>query len=93
MVKKKTNILAQELKKALENKKVVIGSERTIKLLKKGLLKKVIISKNCNERVVKLIEHYAKISSVEIKKTIYTSEKLGALCKKPFLIAVLGILE
>ncbi len=83
----------QELKKLLEEKKLVLGTDRTVKLLKRGGLKKVVVSKNCPEQVLKVLERYTSISGVELQKVGYTNERLGTLCKKPFLISVIGVLK
>ncbi len=81
-----------ELKKLSETKKLVLGTERNLKLVKKGLgLKKIIIAKNCNPQTVKLLERYSKISGLELEISTLTNEKLGTLCKKPFLVSVIGI--
>ncbi|PIN81069.1 50S ribosomal protein L30e [Candidatus Woesearchaeota archaeon CG10_big_fil_rev_8_21_14_0_10_30_7] len=93
MAKKKTIPFLQELKKLLETKKLVLGSERTIKLLKKNMLKKVILTINCDLKTLARIEKYAELSKVELQKTNYTNERLGTLCKKPFSISVIGVLE
>ncbi|MCS7121978.1 MAG: 50S ribosomal protein L30e [Archaeoglobaceae archaeon] len=74
---------------ALRSGKYLLGSRRTIKALKSGKAKAVIIAKNCPEKFL-----------VEIKKfntPIYTFEgtnmELGAKFGKPFSVAALVILE
>lgn len=89
-----TQTTGPELKKLSETKKLVLGTERNLKLLKRGSqLKKVIIAKNCNIRTVKLIERYSKISGIELEISTLTNEKLGTLCKKPFLVSVIGVAQ
>jgi len=78
-----------EIKKLLGTKKLIIGSERTLKLLKTGKLAKVVIAKNTNKKMKDDIEYYG--SEVEIIQTEKTNEELGVLCKKPFPISVLGV--
>ena len=82
-----------EIKKALENKKAIIGTDRVIKLLKQGLLKKVFVSLNCPKEIKESINYYKSISGVEVVELEKDSEELGVLCKKPFTISVLGILK
>lgn len=78
-----------EIKKLLGSKKLIIGSDRTFKLLKTGKLTKVVIAKNANKKMKDDIEYYG--SQVEIIQTEKTNEELGVLCKKPFAISVLGV--
>lgn len=81
----------KELSEALKSKKLVFGSERTIKLLKNDKLSKIFIAKNCNEETVKEIEKYAKLNEVNIIKLEMNNEEVGAFCKKPFSISVLSL--
>ena len=92
MPRKKT-ITSTEIKKLIKAKKLVIGTERTIKNLKLGKVEKVLISSNCSESTLKDLTHYAKLSKTEIIKVNYLNEELGAMCKKPFSISVLSILK
>ena len=74
------------LKKALENKKLIIGTSSTIKALKLGKPSEVYITANCPEDVKDRIKSYAKelnISCVELKET---NVELGSICKKSFAI-------
>lgn len=80
-----------ELSEALKKKKIIIGKDRTLKLLKNDKLSKVFISNNCEEKTKEDIEHYAKINKVNVVKLNMTNEEVGAFCKKPFSISVLGL--
>ena len=77
------------VKSSLENN--VYGTERTIKMLKKGELKYVVVSKNAPESIVNDINHYAAIAGVEVHRVDMDNTELGALCKKPFSVSVLGV--
>lgn len=80
-----------DFQKIIKNKDVVFGTELVIKGLKTGSLSKVWISSNCPDDVIQSIEHYSKISKVEIVKLETPNDELGTLCKKPFSISVLGV--
>lgn len=86
-------IRASEVKKMLKEGKVVIGTERTLKSLKKGEVEKVIITDNCDEKILDDIKHYGSLSDVEILRIGLPNEELGIICKKPFAISVLSILK
>lgn len=75
-----------EIRKLLGTDKLIIGTERTIKALKKDELVKVIVSKNCSEKVRSQLKGKAEIVEAD-----ENNEELGVLCKKPFRIALLGI--
>jgi large subunit ribosomal protein L30e len=74
------------LKKAIKDKKLTIGTERTIKTLKNGKLKEVFMASNCPEEIKKQVRNYAKIAKVELTELEETNEELGTMCKKPFSI-------
>ncbi len=80
---------SEQLKKALEKEKMVFGSERTIKKLKRGNVKKVFLASNCKKEIKEKIEHYAKLINVEVISLKMNNEELGVFCKKPFFIGVL----
>ena len=92
MPKKKT-ITSTEIKSLIKTKKIIIGSERTIKNLKLGKVEKVLISSNCSESMINNLTYYAKLSNTEVIKLDYTNEEIGVICKKPFSISVLSILK
>ena len=80
-----------DIKKDLQGKDIVIGTERTLKELKKGGINKVYVSKNCREDTNEDIEHYAQIQKAEFIVVKENNEELGVMCKKPFPISVIGI--
>lgn len=86
-------LTSAELKKLLKEKKMLIGTERTIKNLKLGKVDKVIITSNCPEKVQKDIKYYADLGKAAILKIRCPNEELGIICKKPFAISVLSTLK
>jgi len=79
-----------ELDDAIKEEKLVIGVDRTLKLLKSEKLKKIFISNNCDEEVRKKIKKYAEIAKIEVVELKIDNIELGARCKKPFAISVLS---
>ena len=92
MARKKA-ITPTEIKKLIKAKKLVIGTDKTIKNLKLGKVEKVLISSNCPESVINDLERYAQLSKFEIIKLDYPNDELGVICKKLFSISVLSILK
>ena len=80
-----------EIKKLLDAGKLVVGGERTMKLLKTGHAKHVYLSKNCGSDVCEDVKRYADLSKIEVSQLEISSEELGAMCRKPFGIAVLSV--
>jgi len=79
-----------ELDDVIKEEKLVIGRDKTFKMLKNEKLKKVFIASNCNEDVRNDIKKYAKISKIEVVELKIDNIELGARCKKPFSISVLS---
>lgn len=85
--------LEKDIKKAVEAKKILIGTESTLKALKRGELATVVVASNCPESAKADIEHNAKVGGTPVKQFEGTSADLGALCVKPFKIAAVGLLK
>jgi large subunit ribosomal protein L30e len=83
----------KELRNALKENKVIIGSKKTIKYLKLGNVKLIILANNCPENIKKDIEHYSKLSGIKIENFDGTAKQLGIFCGKPFAIASLAIVS
>ncbi len=83
--------LTNEIKKNLEQKKLVIGTETTIKSMRRGKLSKVYLTSNCPVSVRDDMQRYAKLAAVEVVELGLSNEELGILCKKPFSISVIGL--
>jgi len=82
----------KELKEAIKSGKgLVIGTQRTLRKLKMNEVRKVYVSSNCPRDVLDDIEHYSKIHNAQLIKLKENNEELGIICKKPFLISVLGL--
>jgi len=84
--------VTQEIQKAIKDEKIIIGTDRVIKGLKKGEVKKVIITTNAPEIVKEDISHYGKLAGAEIIIEKITNEELKEICKKPFNISIIGFI-
>ncbi len=92
MAKTKT-LTSTDIKKLVKEKKVIIGTERTIKSLKLGRIDRVIMSSNCAQNTADDISYYAGLSNAETVKVSYNNDELGVICKKPFSISVISVLK
>ena len=82
-----------DIKKALDAKKLVIGTDKTLKNLKFGKTAKVYISNNCPKTLHEDIKRASKIAKIEFNILNKSNEELGIVCKKPYSISVLSILK
>ncbi|MBU1202317.1 MAG: ribosomal L7Ae/L30e/S12e/Gadd45 family protein [Nanoarchaeota archaeon] len=82
-----------EIKKLLGNKKLLIGTDRALKNLKNSKLEKVFLALNCEPRTAEDIKHYAGLCSTKVVQLDISNDELGAVCKKPFSVSVIGILR
>ncbi len=78
-----------EIRKLLGTDRLLIGTERVLKALRRGELAKVVLASNCSHRVRDDVHRYA--GSATVIGLDVPNEELGVYCKKPFNIQVLGI--
>lgn len=93
MAKKKISDIALQIRKLLDANKLVIGSKRSLKMLREGKLSDVLLASNCTESMDETFQKYGALAGAEIKKLIIPSDELGIICKKPFAISVLGVVK
>ena len=84
---------SSDIRKLVEENKVVIGTEKTIKGLKLGNLSCVYITKNAPDNVKARIQEYAKLAGTDAIPLDVSNEELGVMCKKPFRISVLSVVK
>tara|TARA_Y100000310_G_C20625586_1_gene785690 strand:+ start:358 stop:642 length:285 start_codon:yes stop_codon:yes gene_type:complete len=92
MAKKKE--ISQEildLKKELEDNKVILGTKHTLKSLKDGILGKVYLSNNCPKAVRDDVVYNAGLANLPVVILKLDNEEIGSLCKKQFFVSVLGV--
>lgn len=82
-----------ELKKLVGNKKLVVGSNKTLKELKKGNVKSVFLASNCPKDLKSEIETNAKMEKAEVSILETNNEELGVVVKKPFAVSVVSFLK
>ena len=82
-----------DIKEALKANKLIVGTKRTVKALRKEELASVFLASNCPEMLEEDVKHFASFDSVPVEKLTITCDELGVLCKKPFLVSVVGVLK
>ncbi len=81
----------KQINEAMEKGAIVIGTDRTLKELKNGKISTVILASNTPEDIKAELIHTASIANARVIEFEGDSKELGALCRKPFFIAVVGI--
>jgi large subunit ribosomal protein L30e len=93
MAKERIDKKIVELRDLISEKKVIVGTERTIKALKLGKIEKIFLASNCKQKAKDDIKQYSKLSKATVSQLRYPNDELGVLCKKPYSISVLGLLK
>lgn len=78
------------LKTAVTKGKVIFGFDQTLKALKSGKAKLIIVSSNCPDEHRSMIGEHKK---VPLHRFSGTNIDLGSACGKPFSISVLSVLD
>ncbi len=78
---------------AVETGKVTIGSKSTLEAILKKKVKLVIVASNCPKNLRSDAERYTKLANIHLFEYKGSSVELGTVCGKPFVVAMLGIIE
>lgn len=81
--------IKRALKNANETGTLTIGFRETLKELKKGKVKLIIVASNCPEEDVKVLKGY----KVPLYRFSEGNLDLGAATGKPFSISTLGVIN
>lgn len=82
-----------EIKKNLGTEKLQYGFKQAVKGLKSGKAGKVFVANNCPELMLDDINYYANINGTEVETVDMNCDDLGTLCKKPFMISVITLVN
>jgi large subunit ribosomal protein L30e len=84
-------ITTEQIRKLIEEKKVTIGTDETMRALRAGTVKTLVIATNTDAQIREGVERAASVSGVSIDDLAISNDQLGTMCKKPFAISILGI--
>lgn len=82
-----------ELRTLLKTGKFVKGSRRTIKMLKMGKLKMVVIASTLRQDLKEDILYYAKLGKVPVYEFPGSGYDLGTMMGRPHMVSALGVLD
>ena len=81
------------LRMTLRTGKVVLGAKETIKLVRLGKARMVVVAANTPPDRKRDLKYYARLSGIPVYEYKGTSVELGALCGKPYTVSMLAIID
>lgn len=81
------------VKDLLEKGKIIIGSERTLKLAKNGKIKEIYIASNTPKHLRNEAKIIGKALGIEVVELDENSKQIGTRLGKPFTILMFGVLK
>ncbi len=85
--------LEGEIKQVLKTGKYILGYRKSIRAIKTGKAKAVVIASKIPRWMEDDVRYYAKLGDIPVIKFKGTSYELGMVCGKPFPVAVMAILD
>ena len=83
-----------KLDEALKKKaKILIGESTTSKAIRNGKLSEVFICSNYPSDRLDKMSKASKTGDFKLNKLDFNSEELGAKCRRPYTVAVVGLLK
>ncbi|MEM2619284.1 MAG: 50S ribosomal protein L30e [Candidatus Hadarchaeales archaeon] len=71
----------------------MVGSRQTLKLLKLGRGKLVLVSSNCPQELKERVEHYCKLAGIKLYSYPGTGIELGVVMGKPYPVSLATVLD
>jgi len=81
------------VKSLVRGGKVVIGYRRSVKLLKIGRLRAIVVAQNSPSSVVVDVKYYASLGGTPVIVYRGSSTDLGALLGRPHPVSVIGVID
>lgn len=85
--------LEGEIKQVLKTGKYILGYRKSIRNIKMGKAKAVVIASRIPKWMEDDIMYYARLGEIPVIKFKGTSYELGMVCGKPFPVAVMAVLD
>ena len=83
----------KEIRQAVDNGKVILGANKSLKAVKLGQAKLAIVASNCSSEVLADIKRYGELANIPVHIFGRDSAELGVACGKLFLVSVLTVLD
>lgn len=95
MIKMSSTVLEleNEIKGLVKSGKVILGSKSSLKAIKLGKAKAVIVASKIPKELNDDVRYYAKLSNIPVIIYPKTSVELGLVCGKPFPVSIIAITD
>lgn len=84
---------AEMLKAKAQQKELVVGIKSAVKGLRQGTLVKLFFACNTPPKMKEDLIRYAALAHVPVYELSQNNEELGIICKKNFLVSVVGLIR
>ena len=85
--------LERELRNLIKTGKYYLGTKQTLKALKLGKAKLVVMAENTPPEIRRQVEYYAKLSNTPVIVYKGTSVDLGLAIGKPFRVSLIAVVD
>ncbi|MFH1821659.1 MAG: 50S ribosomal protein L30e [Methanobacteriota archaeon] len=85
--------VSRKVAQAMVTGKVIMGTDKSLKALKRGQARLVIVSSNCARETLEDVKHYSKLADTKFHIFDGDSTSLGLACGKPFSVDMLVVLD
>ncbi|MEB3805915.1 MAG: 50S ribosomal protein L30e [Desulfurococcales archaeon] len=85
--------IERELRNLIRTGNYVLGTKQTLKLLKLGKAKVVIMAKNTPPEIRERVRYYARLGNIPVIEYEGTSDELGHVLGKPFVVSLIGVID
>lgn len=80
-----------QLRKVLATDKIILGTDRTFKEMRKGGVSTVYVCSNAPKTVRADLAHYSKVGGVDVVELSIPNDELGTVCRKQFSVSMLSV--
>jgi len=90
-MKQKEDVLTKDIKGWITEGRLILGTETTLKHIRKGAVEQVLVSANCEEKALETLQTYCGMQNIPLHKAPVQNDELGTICKKPFSVSVIAV--
>ncbi len=84
---------AQEIRKLVEQDKLIIGHNAVLRAVKSGSATRVLAAENAEPSRLASLREYCGLSEIDFADLELRNTALGTACRKPFPISFLAVTE
>lgn len=86
--------IKNDIRKLLGSEKLILGTDRVLKAVRRGKAARVILASNAPSSVKEqFLRHQQLGAGFSVEDAGVPNDELGTICKKPFSVAAIAILK